>query len=323
MELRSLEYFVAVAEERSFTRAAERCHVAQPAISQQIRTLERELGEPLFERDSRQVGLTSGGLALLPYARACLSATCAAQAEFAARAGLLRGQLTLGMVDGLEETSVPRLLGLYHHRYPGVSVSLTGGSSAQLLEMVIHHHRVDAAVIAAPMHELPECLGCRTLLRGRLVAVVSCSSPLADATSLTIESVASHPIITYCEESGLYGHIRSAFATAYRTLRVTYATNDVGLQVALARESIGVTLAAASDPAVRADPRVAIIPLDPPIFYEKVLLWRQEEPASAPLRAFLDVWTEVIDGAASEAAGTELVCQFQATPPSSPLPGSA
>ncbi|MGW6577726.1 LysR family transcriptional regulator, partial [Streptomyces sp. NPDC054945] len=63
MELRTLEYFVAVAEERSFTKAAVRCHVVQPAISQQIQALEKELGEPLFERLPRQVVLTSGGAA--------------------------------------------------------------------------------------------------------------------------------------------------------------------------------------------------------------------------------------------------------------------
>lgn len=72
MDLRGLEYFVAVADEHSFTRAAQRCHVTQPTISGQITALERELGEPLFDRAARGVGLTDRGKILLPYARRCL-----------------------------------------------------------------------------------------------------------------------------------------------------------------------------------------------------------------------------------------------------------
>ena len=90
MDLRSLEYFVAVAEELSFTRAAQRCQVSQPTISGQVQALERQVGEALFDRTPRGIGLTEGGRILLPYARRALRAVEDAGAEFSARAGLLR-----------------------------------------------------------------------------------------------------------------------------------------------------------------------------------------------------------------------------------------
>jgi hypothetical protein len=140
MDLRNLEYFVAVAEEQSFTRAAQRCFVTQPTISSQVRALERELGEPLFDRGQRAVVLTDGGLLLLlPYARKCLRAVEDAKAEFSARAGLLRGELHIGSGGGVENTTIPGLLGALEQRCPSidVDVDVSEATSGLLLEMVV------------------------------------------------------------------------------------------------------------------------------------------------------------------------------------------
>jgi DNA-binding transcriptional LysR family regulator len=98
MELRQLAYFVAVAEERNFTRAAQRIPIAQPAISQQIRRLEAELGERLFLRDRRGTRLTPAGQALLPHARTALQAAQGGRQAVAALGGLLTGHLAVGLV---------------------------------------------------------------------------------------------------------------------------------------------------------------------------------------------------------------------------------
>ncbi len=101
MELRQLEYFVAVAEERSFTRGAERVHVAQPGVSAQIRRLERELGEPLLDRSGRTVRVTAVGEAVLPYAYAALEAAAGARLAVDEQRGLVRGRVAVGMVVAL------------------------------------------------------------------------------------------------------------------------------------------------------------------------------------------------------------------------------
>src|SRR5262250_1482506 len=97
MDLRQLSYFVAVAEEGQFTRAAARVSVAQPAVSAQIRRLERELGEPLFHRDRRAASLTGAGEALLPHARAALSAADRGRDAITSLRGVLHGRLRLGV----------------------------------------------------------------------------------------------------------------------------------------------------------------------------------------------------------------------------------
>ncbi|MFE7132633.1 LysR family transcriptional regulator [Streptomyces sp. NPDC057638] len=294
MELRTLEYFVAVAEEKSFTKAAARCHVVQPAISQQIQALERELGEPLFERLPRQVVLTSGGAALLPHARACLAAAAAAALEFAERSGLLSGTFTLGTVGGLEGTRVPRLLGEYHRRYPGVGVRLTRGSSPALLERV-RTGAIDAAVLADPPEGLPDTIGSRLLLEDRIVAVLPAGSRAVDPP-LTLAEAARSPLIGYGPGSGAHAFVRDAFAAQGLRLDIAYATSDVAVQVALVAEGVGVALTSRASPVLAADPRIVVVPLEPAILLRKVFAWRLAGRPGAPLRAFLDLWTELTYG---------------------------
>ncbi|MFE2721550.1 LysR family transcriptional regulator [Kitasatospora sp. NPDC059327] len=301
MELRTLEYFVAVAEERSFTRAAARCHVVQPAISQQIQALERELGEPLFERLPRQVVLTSGGAALLPHARACLASAASAVLEFAERSGLLAGSFTLGTVGGLEGTDVPRLLGEYHRRYPRVAVSLTGASSPALLAKV-RAGELDAAVVAGPPDGEPDGVVSRVLLEDRIVAVLPAGSRPADRP-MPLDEAVRGAVISYGSDSGVHAFIRAAFAAEGLRLDVAYATNDVALQLALVAERIGTALTSGASPVLAADRRFVVVPLEPAVRLRKVFVWRAGARPSAPLRAFLDLWTERSDGPARDDAG--------------------
>src|SRR3954468_2339988 len=127
MELRQLEYFVTVVEEAGFTRAAARLHVAQPGVSAQIRRLERELGEDLLDRSGRTVRLTEVGAAVLPYARAALSAVSGARAAVAELTGLVRGHVTVGMVTSMSTHAIdlPGLLAEFHRHHPEVGITLS------------------------------------------------------------------------------------------------------------------------------------------------------------------------------------------------------
>lgn len=302
MELRTLEYFIAVAEERSFTKAAARCHVVQPAISQRIQSLEKELGEPLFERLPRQVALTSGGAALLPHARACLAAAAAAALEFADRSGLLGGSFARGTVGGLEGTRIPRLLGEYHRRYPRVAVTLTGASSPSLLAKV-RNGEIDAAVVAGPPEGTLAAVASRVLLEDRIVAVLPAGSR-ATNRPMPLDEVARSPVISYGPDSGVHAFVREAFAAKGLRLDIAYATNDVALQVALVAERIGIALTSHASPVLAADPRFVIVTLEPAIRLRKVFVWRPGTRPSAPLRAFLDLWTELSDRPTREGPAT-------------------
>jgi DNA-binding transcriptional LysR family regulator len=292
MDLRSLEYFLAVADERSFTRAAARCQVTQPTISAQIQALERELGEPLFDRLPREITLSAGGRLLMPYARQCLTAAEDAKAEFSARAGLLRGELRLGTVSGVERTIVPTLLGAFHTRYPAIDVELIEGTSAALLEMVLQG-RLNVAVIARPPQQLPATISTETMLNDQLVVVFDPSAFPLDGDPVPLSEIVAHPIITYAATSGLRATLDAAFARAELPLHVNYAANDVRLQIAVAQQRVGVALCAGSDPALLAAPQLARRAVTPPIEYEKVVIWRNDVTSCAPLRAFLQLWTEL------------------------------
>jgi DNA-binding transcriptional LysR family regulator len=295
MDLRTLEYFVAVAEELSFTRASERCRISQPSISAAVRALEHELGEPLFDRLPRGIRLAPGGETLLPHARRCLEAAGAATAEFSERAGMLRGELRLGTVGGVERTRVPRLLGEYHAAYPGVDVLLREDTSAPLLEAVLRG-ALDAAVIARPTAGLPATIHASTLLEDRLVVVGDVPGCPPDAAEVPIAALRDQRLISYAPSSGLRPVLAEAFAAADLPVPGASATNAVRRQVALVRHGVGVALTAGSDPALADAGDLPVRPLAPAVTYRKVLVWRRESAPRPSLRAFLRLWREADGG---------------------------
>jgi DNA-binding transcriptional LysR family regulator len=123
MDIRQLSYFVAVAEEQQFTRAAIRVSIAQPAGSHQIRQLEAELGEALFHRDPRTARLTAAGEELLPHARAAIAAVAHGRDAVASLRGLLHGTLALGVVRGPVDRRFFDALGAFHRAHPAVERS--------------------------------------------------------------------------------------------------------------------------------------------------------------------------------------------------------
>jgi DNA-binding transcriptional LysR family regulator len=134
MELRHLRYFVTVAEEASFTKAAQRLRVAQPGVSAQVRQLERELGEQLLDRSGRSVRLTHAGAAVLPFARDALAAADGARRVVDEVRGLLRGRVAVGMVTACGAVDLPTLLAGFHRAHPDVEIMLTEANSDELLD---------------------------------------------------------------------------------------------------------------------------------------------------------------------------------------------
>lgn len=292
MELRTLEYFLAVAEEESFTRAAQKCFVTQPSISAQIQGLERELGESLFDRTQRTTVLTDGGRVLLPYARECVRAANDAKAEFSARAGLLRGQLRIGTGGGVEHTTIPALLGELRQKYPGIDVEVAEATSAPLLDMVLQS-RLHAAVIARPAAGLPATISASPMFTDEIVAVYDPTVyPLGDADPIPLRDIVSHPVITYPQTSALRGAVERVATEAGVVLSANVAANDARLQVAFAAQGLGVALSVRSDPALR-ETGLTIRHVSPQIGFDKVLIWRNDLTAPAPLRAFLELWANL------------------------------
>src|SRR5690349_8129456 len=155
MELRQLAYFVAVVDEAHFTRAAERLRIAQPAVSQQIRRLEVELGERLLHRDRRTVTLTPAGEALLPHARAVLAQVEHGQQAVAALRGLVTGQLRVGFVMPLPDRRVIRAIGAFGRRYPGIELTLIEDETDGLLDRLAAGDLQTAFIGLGPAQQPP------------------------------------------------------------------------------------------------------------------------------------------------------------------------
>ena len=212
MELRQLEYLIAVAEEANFTRAAERVRISQPGVSAQIRQLENELGAQLIDRSGRRASLTAAGEAVLEHARAALAAAGAARQAADAVNGLLRGQLTVGMVTGCTVTPLFDALAGFHHAYGGVDITLIEGGSAELAAGV-RAGQIDLALVGTAGLP-PAGVGSFTVVSERLVAMVPPGHPLLDHEPVGLRDVTACPLVCMPPGTGLRGVLDQACAAA-------------------------------------------------------------------------------------------------------------
>ncbi|MFB6618251.1 LysR family transcriptional regulator [Streptomyces sp. NPDC085524] len=201
MELRQLEYFVAVAEEQNFTRAAERVHISQSGVSAQIRQLERELGAELFDRSGRTATLTAAGAAALGPARAALAAAEAVGQAVGEVSGLIRGRITVGMVLGCTVTPLFEALAAFHRAHPGVEIALLEENSDRLVQGV-RAGTVDLALIGTATAN-PAGLEALTIVSERLVVLVPPGHPLALRRRVTLRDLGAHPIVCMPPGTGL------------------------------------------------------------------------------------------------------------------------
>ncbi|WP_145903035.1 LysR family transcriptional regulator [Kitasatospora viridis] len=194
MQLQQLRYFAAVAETRHFTRAAERLHVAQPSLSQQIRSLERELGAELFHRGRGDTALTDAGQALLPLARRILADAESARSAVQETVQLRRGRLRLGATPSLCGSLVPDVLRAYRADYPGVRLLVREDGSRDLLGKLAAGELDLALVITPPTVDRPPGLALTELLREDLVLVSD--RPLGRRRA-RIQDLADRPLVMF------------------------------------------------------------------------------------------------------------------------------
>ncbi|MER8004251.1 LysR substrate-binding domain-containing protein [Streptomyces sp. NPDC094149] len=176
MQFQQLQYFVAVAETRHFTRAAELVHVAQPSLSQQIKVLERELGADLFRRARGNITLTDAGEALLPLARRILADADTARQEVQELAQLRSGRVRLGATPSLCTGLLPDVLRAFHDRYPGIRLLIEEGGSHDLVRELARG-ALDLALVVLPLPTPSPALTTVELLREDLVVVSSPEAP--------------------------------------------------------------------------------------------------------------------------------------------------
>jgi DNA-binding transcriptional LysR family regulator len=269
VELRQLEYFVAVAEEANFTRAAERVHISQSGISAQVRRLEQQLGAELIDRSGRTATLTPAGAAALAHARAAIAAAGAVRQAVDDVSGLLRGRLVVGMVTACTVTPLFDALSAFHAAHPGVELSLLEDASDRLIERV-RSGETDVALTGAAA--MPDGLDGFPIISERLVAAVPADHPLTRRRRVSLADIAAYPVICMPEGSG----IRTVFdrGCAARDVRPDIALHATAPDTVadLAARGLGVAILTASMVADSGLRGLEIVDLDAPALL--ALVWR-------------------------------------------------
>jgi DNA-binding transcriptional LysR family regulator len=287
VELRHLRYFVAVAEELHFGRAAARLHLAQPPLSRQIRQLEVELGVPLFERSKRHVRLTDAGAVFLVEARAVLAAAeQAAQAARRAARGEV-GQLTVGFIGAASYSVLPGIVQAFRARYPSVELVLHEMTTAEQLA-ALRDGQLGAGLVRPPVAD--PVLAATTVLREPLVVALPAAHPLAAQRRVAVAALAGEPWVLFPRRlaADLYDQILALCEGAGFRPRLAQEAVQMQTVVRLVGAGVGVSLVPRSAESLHSA-GVAYRPLrGAAAEVEMAVAWRRDEE-SALLRQFLDV----------------------------------
>jgi DNA-binding transcriptional LysR family regulator len=289
---RRLGYFVAVAEELSFTRAAERLHMAQPPLSQQIALLEKELGARLFDRSRRTIRLTAAGAALLPEARRLLADLDETTRMVRRVAEGAIGQLAVGFVPSAINGALPDLLRRFRTSHPDVQLTLREMTPDALLRAV-RDGRLDVAVLYLPISD-PDVAWQRLASEDLLLALPD-SHPAADRADVVLADVAGEPFILPEQHDvpGLHAAVTALFADAGIAPRV--AQRGVWLMqtvLGLVAAGVGLAVVPSSVAALRRT-GVTLRPIRGPNHQvDLAAVWRRDH-GSAPLTGLL----ALLDGA--------------------------
>jgi DNA-binding transcriptional LysR family regulator len=283
MELHQLQYFVAVAEEASFTKAATRVHVAQPGVSAQVRRLESELGQQLLDRSGRSVRLTEAGTAILPYARAALDAVANARLAIDELSGLVRGQVAVGMVSGCALPLLASLLAGFHDAYPGVSITLTEGNSDRLVGLLAEG-RLDLALIGTAT-DPPPGIDTAVIADEELVAIAAPSHPLAPAGdntagTITVSALRDVPLVSLPRGTGVRTALDAACAQAGFTPRIAFEASALPMVAHLAAQGLGLAIVPASTAGTAQTLRIT----SPQVRSRLELAWTSAPPANPAAR---------------------------------------
>jgi DNA-binding transcriptional LysR family regulator len=253
MDLHHLAYFVAVAEDLNFTRAARRLHVVQSGVSASIQALERELGVDLFDRTTQRVLLTDAGTALLPEARRTLAAAEQAREVVAEVRGGLRGTLTIGTITAtITGFDLAAILGDFHARHQHVTVRLrqsSSGSTGMMRDLL--QGTLDLAFVMLPSRP-PAGITLATLVTAPLLVVCRRDHPLGLDRTADLVRLASETFIDFPPGFGNRMLVDQAFAAAGLERHVAFEVTDYASAAALVRHDLGIAFL----------PAVADVPID-------------------------------------------------------------
>ena len=286
MELRHLRTIVAVANHRSFTKAADELHLAQSAISQQLRRLEAEIGIEVFRRTSRSVEPTPEGELVLEHARRVLAEVDDLRYQLDELTGLLRGTLRLG---GMYPTGPYDLFGVlaeFRSEHPNVAIHMIEDTQERVLAM-LRDDELDCAFASVDPDSLGDEFAATLLWEEEFVVAAAVGHPLMARPHVTVEQVAAEDLIAYRENSALRRRFEHALGRHGIEPRNAFVCTEMSAVRALASKGLGVTILPRTI-TEQPGPPIVTRPFGPePITWPVALVWRATRRQPPAAKAFL------------------------------------
>jgi DNA-binding transcriptional LysR family regulator len=287
MDLRQLRVFVENVRQGSFTRAAERLHIAQPAVSISLRKLEEELDLTLLNRQEKRISLTAEGENLLRHAERILDNLAAAETEMAELRGLSHGEVRIGIPPMMSSYYFPLIIREFHERYPNLKLSVTGEGAASI-QRLIAKGEIDMGVVAG--QKLLGGLLSRHFLREEIVACVPPDHPLAGRAAISMGEFLREPLILFKAGYHMRELMEELMAGEKLRPQVVFETNLFSLVRSLIKQKLGISTFLRM--VVSGDNDLAAVSFDPPLYLDLLIAWKADRYLSRANRAFIDFLLE-------------------------------
>jgi DNA-binding transcriptional LysR family regulator len=282
VELRHLQYFLAVAETQHFGQAAERLHMAQSPLSQAIRQLESHVGAKLFDRTTRRVELTPAGETLLRDARRILDAVEAARTRVGLVADGSTGMLRVGSTGLSAFRHLPRLARIAAQELPGLELRFQTDLLTPAQEAALEEGRIDVAVLRPPLRSTG--LSARLISRERLVVAIGPGRPLATADAIALVDLRDEDFVAYSAPGSVVNAVvTQACLSAGFLPRRTHEAAEVSIILTQVAAGLGVAVLPESVLALRVD-GVRFVPVADDVHVDLALAWRTDDDSPALAR---------------------------------------
>jgi DNA-binding transcriptional LysR family regulator len=301
MDLRQLQYLVTLAEERHFTRAAAREHIAQPALSQQIRRLEDEVGLALVERTTRQVSITAAGELLVARARRILAEVDAARSELQSLRGVYTGHVTVGAMHTMGPIDVSLVLARFHERHPGVELTVREMSSEEMAEM-LRVDELDLAFLSVTERIESHGLGLYQLVSEELMVVVPPGHRLSRRKIVKMRELEGEQFISYREGSRLRELLLAAGRQAGFEPEVKLESNESLRIRRLVARGMGVAILPRSDVEGPGVELAAAALTGPSLSRDITLAWREGRRHAPAVAEFIALARDTFAPAGAQAS---------------------
>lgn len=301
MRVEQLRYFLKILELGSFRQAADDLHMSQPALSESLKSLERELGAQLMERSRRGVRLTTVGQSVLPYVKAMIDAEAALKTEVDALRGLHRGQVRIGTTNAGSNTVLPWVLNRFHDRFPGVQIQVTETGSLNIEQHVKNGDFDIGLVVSVAGRGGDDTIAGQQLLTSPMVVCVPQGHHLLERPTVTPADVAEEPLILF--RSGYFMHDLAFEILGRDELNVVYFTDNTESVKRMVVAGIGITilpLFSVYPDVLTKDGEISYIPLTGDLTTLSLNVIRRRRGYAS--RAVRELWSDLVAEAARASA---------------------